>query len=171
MPGGGRFPARIVEDYFAAVPAAGQPGPAWTDPITNLRYIGTSANGMEVRLRQVVTPAVAAGAVLSIQRVLSWILRRSRELYNTGNFGTRPSCLETVIDFAVTNGEPFSCDPATGYYSRGPNRFAFNVLAEVVVYAKRIRGQAGVAQPALPASAVNFLTALPSATQIQRTVI
>lgn len=169
MPGGARFPARIVEDYFAAVPPAGQPAPGWGDPITNLKFIGTSPTGIGPRLQQVVTPAQPG--IPSIQRVLSWLLRRSRQLYNTGNFGSRPNSLESVLDFAVTNAEPFKCDDDTGYYSRGPNRFAYNVLGELVAYAKRIRGQAGVAQPALPPTAVAFLTALPSATQIQRTII
>jgi hypothetical protein len=79
------------------------------------------------------------GAMPTVEQTLGYILDRTYILKNSPNFhGTSfYKALAAIVDTLVINTNPYKCDAQTGYMSRVPNRYGFNVLVELVAYARQ----------------------------------
>lgn len=123
MPGR-RFRKDIVTNFFAN-------GGHWSDDITEkaFLYIGPIMTERIMGFMQIQN-------VPTLEELLEYTLLRSAQAFATGNFNSRYEALQAVIGMLSWNPRHMTCDQDTGYLRRIPNRFAFNVIAELVAEAK-----------------------------------
>jgi hypothetical protein len=146
MPGA-RFRKNLVGAFFNNGGTWGQSlsRPVPPNPnIPNFKYIGPE---MVARIKTVIN--APGNPDPTVQSLLRFILTRTRQLAqnNPAAFAgqdRRYKALETVLGMLVWNTNHMTCDPKTKYLRRAPNRFAFNILAELVAYAKLPANRTGL---------------------------
>lgn len=156
MPGR-RFPKNQIHDFFAANPPPAVP---WDMNIVDIKGIGP---GMQASIAAAMNRPPAEA---TLRRVLNYMLRMCHLHHAGAGPNNRMASIEAVITTMIPNARKLLCDPRTHYLTRVPNRWGFNLLAELIAYAKENPPAVG-----LTVNSRNFLNALQSANAVRSNVI